>query len=240
MKIVVELIFVAILVACVWAGYKKGLVMTFGSILMIIISLFVGDLLSDTFSHEAVPVIHPFVAGYMEGSEGVMNEALVEVIGTSGTGTLSFDDAIAQHPEASEEFCKLSFMKLGVYESSAQAMAQETIAISEQTSSSLSASVVNVMCDKITYYLGFILFFAVTIILLTVLGNITNLSFKLPHMDKLNTIGGAVGGFVTGLMFCFLVAWILKFTGAFLPQEDLGILARMFVGMNTYSHFLSI
>lgn len=241
MKTIVELIFIAILVACVWSGFKKGLVMTLGSILIIIISLFFGDLLSDTFSHEAVPVISPFVSGYMEGEKGSITEALTEVLGEGvGTGGLSADDAIERNPEKAAEFCKLSYMKLGVYESTAEAMAQQAIEESQQGSGSLTESIVNVMCDKLTYFVGFILFFTLCIILLTVLGNITNLSFKIPYIDKLNSIGGVAGGLVVGIMFCLLAAWILKFTGMFLPEDEIGAVARLFVGFDTYSKFLSI
>ena len=241
MKTIIELIFIAILVACIWNGFKKGLVMTLGSILIIIISLFFGDLLSDTFSHEAIPVIHPFVSGYMEGDKGSINEALTEVLGEGvGVGGLSADDAIERAPEKALEFCKLSFMKMGVYESTAEVMAQQAIEESQQISGSLTESIVNVMCDNLTYFVGFILFFTLCIILLTVLGNITNLSFKIPYIDKLNNIGGVAGGLVTGIMFCLFAAWILKFTGILLPEDEIGAVANLFVGLNTYSKFLSI
>lgn len=240
MKYVVELIFIAILIASIWNGYKKGLVMALGSILIIIVSLFVGDLLSDTFSHEASPVVQPFIAGYMEGSEGAIEKSFAEIAGESA-GTISMEDTLELHPEYKPKIAEQSFIKLGIYRSSAAKMAEEALQLSEQNSLTLSAAIVSVMCDNVTYYIGFILFFAITIILLTVLGNISNLSFKLPNMEKLSAIGGAVAGFFTGIMFCSLTAWILKFTGALLLEEDAaGLLAKLFVKMNIFSGFLSI
>lgn len=239
MKIVVELIFIAIILVCIWNGYKKGLVMVLGSILMIIISLFLGDLLSDTFAHEANPVIQPFVAGYMEGSEGVINESFVEVSGSEST--VSMEDAIVLHPEYRQEIAKLSFMKMGIYENSAEKMAEQAVIHEEQNSLTLTAAIVDVMCGSATYFFGFILFFSITLILLTVLGNISNLSFKLPNMEKLNVIGGAVAGLIVAILFCSLAAWILKFSGALLPEEELGgIFGKLFVKMNLFSSFLSI
>lgn len=238
MKIVLDLLLLAIIIGCMWSGYKKGLVMTVGSIIVIIISLFFGDLLSDTFSHEAVPVIQPFVSGYMEGNDGVINEVLTEV--TGGTIVYSADDVLAQNPDIAEQLCKLSYTKMGIYESSAKTMTAEAIEAWHQGVGSLSSTLVTVMCEKLTYYVGFILFFAICVILLTVLGNITNLSFKIPYMNKLNNVGGAVGGFITGVMFCLLCAWMLKFLGLLIPQDELGLVARLFVSMNTYSGFLSV
>lgn len=241
MKTVLEVIFIAILISCTWSGYKKGLIMTAGSILVIIISLFVGDLLSDTFSHEAISVVQPFVSGYMEGSEGAISEALSETMGTEiGVGGLSADDTIAQHPEKAAEFCKLSYMKLGIYGSTADVMAQQAVELFDTTSQSMSDCIVEVMCDNLTYYVGFILFFTISAILLTVVGNITNLSFKIPYIGRLDSALGAATGVVVGIMFCLLAGWILKFTGLLFPEDEIGTVASLFAGMDTYSRFLSI
>lgn len=241
MKTVLEVIFIAILVSCVWSGYKKGLILTAGSILVIVISLFAGDLLSDTFSHEVIPVIQPFVSGYMEGSEGAITEALSETMGTGvGMGGLSTEDAVAQHPEKAAEFCKLSYTKLGIYDSTAEVMAQQAMDMAEANSQSLNDSIVEVMCNNLTYYVGFILFFTISAILLTVVGNITNLSFKIPYIGKFDSALGAAAGLVVGIMFCLLAGWMLKFTGILLPEDELGTVAGLFAGMDTYSKFLSI
>ncbi len=239
MRYIVELIFIVILLFSIWIGYKKGFVMTVGSILIIIISLFVGDLLSNTFAHEAVPVVRPFLAGYMEGNEGTIGEALDEILGGSAS-VLSADDAMELHPELKSELCEQSFLKMGVYSSAAKEMAENALKRSEQDTP-ISTVIVDEMCDTATYYLGFILFFAITLILLIVLGNLTNLSFKIPNADKLNTLGGAAAGLVVGFLFCAFAAWILKFTGRLLPEEDLwGIFSPLFVKINLFSAFLSI
>lgn len=239
MKLVIELAFIVIFVVAVWSGYKKGLVMTLGSIFIIIVSLFVGDLFSDTFAHEAIPAVRPFVAGYMEGAEGSIEKALSEVAGDT-SDLLSTDDIVESRPGITLDLCRLSYQDLGVYSSSAEQMAEEAVALHEQGGITITASIVEIMCQKLTYYLGFILFFAVTVILLTVLGNISNLSFKIPEMDLLNTIGGAAAGLVVGYLFCAFAAWALKFTGAVLPTDELGGLAKIFINADTLSKYLSI
>ena len=98
------------------------------------------------------------------------------------------------------------------------------------------------MTNDFTYYLAFLVFFALTLIILTVLGNILNLSFKFPEMDKLNDIGGISAGAVTGLMFCIIIVWALKFTGLILPEAEMKrtLLTALFLKLNILSQFLTV
>ena len=49
MKAILDIIFIAIILACAWTGYKKRLIMGIGGILAIIISIYGANLLSNTF-----------------------------------------------------------------------------------------------------------------------------------------------------------------------------------------------
>ena len=69
MKLIIDLIFIAILVVCGWSGYKKGIIMGIGGVLVIIISLYGGNLLSTTFSYEVIPALKPFASGYLAGQK---------------------------------------------------------------------------------------------------------------------------------------------------------------------------
>jgi hypothetical protein len=204
------------------------------------VGVFLGDLVSDTFSQEAVPALRPFVAGYMEGENGAIEEAVSELTGDDSE-TFSMTDILEARPEIKSELCKLSFMKVGVYESSAEKMSEQTLLYHEQSGVSLEAAIVEIMCESITYYIGFIIVFAVIVILLTVLCNISNISFKIPHMALLDNIGGAVAGLAVGFMFCSFAAWVLKFAGALVPESELsGVMANLFVNMDLLSRSLSL
>ncbi len=241
MRFVIEAVLLFIIAFCVWNGYKKGLVMCIGSLLAIIISLYVGDLLGDTFSSAVQPVMRPFVSGYMDGTDGIITENMNELLETGNT-SLSVDDALAQNPDKRHDLCVNSFKKVGVYTSSAEKMADEAIALSEQNSSSLSIAVVDVMCQNLAYCLIFILFFLLSIIIITVLGNLINLSFKIPEKDKLNNIGGAIAGAITGIIICMIITWVLKFCGAVLPEEDMSrtLLSALLLKINFLSLFLTV
>jgi len=241
MNFAFEIILLIILLMCAWTGYKKGLLMCIGTILTIIISLYVGDLLSDTFSPAVKPVFRPFASGYMDGTEGVISDSLNELL--SGNNTqLSVEDALAQYPDLKYQLCENSYKKVGIYTDAAKEMATETVARSRENSESLSSAIVDVMCSNFTYLIGFILFFVLSMIVFTVLGNILNLSFKIPDKDKLNDVGGAIAGAVTGILFCMIIAWVLEFSGALFPEEEMRhtLLTALFVKMDVMSVFLTI
>lgn len=241
MKIAIEILLLIIILMCTWNGYKKGLVMCIGTILAIIISLYVGDLLSDTFSPAVKPVLRPFVGGYMDGSDGVISNNLKDLLDGNKAG-LSVDDALKQYPEIKSQLIENSYKDVGIFTPSAKKMATEAVDLAETNSLPVTSATVDVLCGSVTYFFGFIIFFVITMIVLTVLGNILNLSFKIPEKEKLNYIGGAVAGAITGIMFCMIITWILKFSGALFPEEEMRrtLLTALFLKMDVMSVFLTI
>jgi len=241
MRFLFEAVLLFILLLCAWNGYKKGLVMCIGTILAIIISLYVGDLMGDTFSSAVTPVLRPFISGYMDGTEGVISESMTELIGTANSG-LSVDEALAQNPDLKYDLCVNSFQQVGIYSSAAKSMATQATALSDESGVTLSSAIVSVACSSIAYTMIFILFFLLTVIIITVIGNLFNLSFKIPGKEKLNTIGGVAAGTLTGIIICMLVTWMLRFAGAFLPEETMRrtLLTALFLKINFIPLFLTI
>jgi len=241
MRFLFEAVLLFIILFCIWNGYKKGLVMCIGTVLAIIISLYVGDLLGDTFSNAVQPVMRPFVSGYMDGTEGIIAENANELLGTAISG-LSLDDALDQNPDIKYELCVESYEKVGIYSSAAKKMANEAIALADAEDELLTAAIVDVMSLKLSYSLIFILFFLLSIIIITVVGNLFNLSFKIPGKDKLNNVGGAIAGGATGLLICMTIVWVLRFCGAALPEEDMRhtLLTALLLKINLLPVVLSI
>ena len=239
MKIIVELILLATIIICVWSGYKKGLVMEVGAIIAIIISIYMGNLLSETFSPSVAPVMQPFVSGYMDGSEGVIGKNLDSLL-TAEEAQLSVEDALKRHPEVSYELAKASYMDMGIYEDTADTMAVAAAEYAQSMEVPLTAAIVEIMCDHVTYYLGFILFFVLILIIITAFGNILNLSFKIPEQDQLNDMGGLISGAIIGIVYCCIIAWALKFTGMLLHEEKMSgtIITGLFLKLDIMSKIL--
>ena len=216
-KLILNILLIAIVVICAWSGYKKGLIMGIGGIIIIIISLFGANLLSNTFSYEVIPALRPFASGYMEKQ---MNGTVSEEMGITESG-LSVEDYLLRNPDETEEFCFRSYQMLGIYETEAHELAQQAMDYAEAQDVSIREAVSEVLCTAVTYTAGFLLAFLLLLIALTVLGNLPNLSFKIPHLDIVNDILGTLLGIVTGVMFCAVIVWALQYMGILFKEEVL-------------------
>lgn len=224
MKLIIDLIFIAILVVCGWSGYKKGIIMGIGGLLVIIISLYGGHLLSTTFSYEVIPALKPFVSGYLEAK---VSTGLYDALGYEADDNgeydveLSVHDLFEQYPQQRQAVVKNAYKSLGVYDATATQMAEEAEEYADEYGAEMSDGAIYVFCQRFTYYLGLILGFALVAIVLTVVGNLLNIGFKFPALDIINGIGGAAIGLLTGMCFCIVLAWVFRFTGKLLPEDTL-------------------
>ena len=218
MKAILTLLFLAIFVLCGWTGYKKGLIMGVGSLLVFVISVYGANLLSTTYSPEVVDALRPFASGYVETA--VVDKTVRPALGIDDT-TLSVGDFLAQNPGKEEQFCQLIYENMGIYEDTSVQMAGEAVDYSQKYGVSTLDAAVEVLCLRIAFVGGFIIAFLMIIIILTVIGNIPNLSFKIPDMDLLNDVGGMILGLVQAVCLCLVIAWTLKFTGLVIKQSVL-------------------
>ena len=239
MKAVLSLLFLSILIFCVWSGYKKGLIMGVFSLIAFVISVYGANLLSQTYSGEVVDALRPFASGFVEVN--VVNKTVRPAMGIDSSN-LSVKDFFAQNPGHETEFCTLTYEGMGIHASTSEQMAGEAVAYAAENGVELMDAVVEVLCRRISYVGGFILAFVMLLILLTVIGNIPNISFQIPNHELLNDIGGAVAGLVQGLAFCLIIGWALRFVGLLVSQETLSntFLVSWFMDRTIFVHLLGI
>ena len=89
MSIIIDLVLLLIVALCIWNGYKSGLIGGFAGILAIIIALLAGSMLSSNYAYEAIPVLEPFVDGYID-SQKTRDEVMAEM--GYGSTDLSLED----------------------------------------------------------------------------------------------------------------------------------------------------
>ena len=252
MERIINLVLIGILLVCAWSGYKKGIIMGIGGIVAIIVALYGANLVATTFSYDIISAMRPFATGYMEsqmrreGSGGATislgiddeeeeeeEDSILEQMGWESSD-LSVEDLLSEHPESRGAFCVACYEKLGLSEETSRVMAAEAMEYADANETDMIGSVVQVLCEDICFVGCFLLAFLLIIILLTVIGNLPNLSYKLPHLDLLNDIGGTLLGIVTGLMFCVILVWALKFTGIVIGKDTLASarVARLFLEHN--------
>ena len=236
MERIINLVLIGIILICAWSGYKKGIIMGIGGILAIIVSLYGANLVATTFSYDIISAMRPFASGYVESQirreessvaislgdeeEEEEEDSILEQMGWESS-ELSVEDLLAENPDRREEFCVACYQKLGLTDDTSRIMAAKAIAYAGENETDMISSVVQVLCEEVCFVGCFLLAFLLIIILLTVIGNLPNLSYKLPHLDLLNDIGGALLGITTGLMFCVVLVWALKFTGIVIGRDTL-------------------
>lgn len=220
MKAAIDIILLAILLHGAWSGYKKGLIMGIGGILCIIVSIYGANLLANTFSMDVVPAMKPFAGGFMEGridaEEGVLD--------SMGWGDLNYsvDDLLAIHPEDKETFAAACYENIGIDSRSAKVMAEAALDDAETNGVGVVEGVIQQLCESVSYVCCFTLAFIMIIIVLTVVGNLPNLSYKIPHMDIVNDIAGTLLGIVNAAMLCVVLVWCMKFLGIIIGSDTLG------------------
>ena len=221
---IINLVLIGILVICAWQGYKKGIIMGIIEILVIILSLYGAQLLSDTFSYEIIPVMKPFVGGVMDTR---IDDTAFGVLGFEPDENgdyhvdQSLSDMIEAMPESRREICRWAYKGLGLYDAIADSMADKAVGYMDTNGADINSAITNILCQSISWYGGFILAFILLFTVLIVIVNIPNLSFKLPYVGILNDIGGLAIGVYTGLLFCSLLVWVLQFVGLLLPEDTL-------------------
>ena len=227
MRAIIDLVLLGILIVCIWTGYKKGLLMGLGGILCIIISIYGANLAAMVLSYDMIPALKPFANGYTESLLAKNDSKVLKQMGWEHS-EFSVDDLLAQNPERRQEFAENCYLAMGLDRTTAGRLAEQAVAYLE-TGGSMMEAVVHTLCATVSYVAAFTVAFLMILIILTVLGNLPNLSYKLPHLDLVNDIGGAVLGLVRGIMFCALLVWVLKFLGMLLGSETLG--SSIFGGM---------
>ncbi len=241
---IINLVLIGIVVICAWQGFKKGIIMGIIGVLVIILSLYGAQLLSDTFSYEIIPVLKPFVSGFMDTR---IEETAYGVLGYEPDEngeydvTQSISDMLDSMPESRKEIALWSYRDLGFYEDLAEDMAQRAVDLSDQSSLTISTAISNVLCQSISWYGGFILAFILLFTVMTVIVNLPNLSFKLPYVGIINDLGGIAIGIFTGFLFCSILMWVLQFAGLLLPQDTLkeaGV-AAWFLDKNLLSNYIT-
>ena len=76
MKIVLTVVLAAIILAAVWSGYRRGLILSAAQLAAIVVAFYGAALLAGQVSDRLLPVAEPFAGGYFEGQLDVVAAGL--------------------------------------------------------------------------------------------------------------------------------------------------------------------
>lgn len=228
MKAIIDIILLIIIALCTWSGYKRGLIGGVASLLAIIISLLGGSIVAAAYSHEVVPAFEPFLDGYVDS--GKMRDSVLEKMGY-GDSDYSLEDILAADSSLRHDYAYETLRQVGMYSQRAEEMATEAVALADASGMSMTDSVVAILCDTVTYLIAVAVSFLLLLILIVAVGNMFNLSFRLPNMENVDEIGGAVLGFAEGFVYCVLLCWVLSYMGLIIGRDTMNgtTLGRFFL-----------
>lgn len=232
MTLIIDIALLLIIALCTWGGYKRGLVGGIAGLLAIVIALFGGSLLSATYSGEVIPALKPFIGGVIDTP---LTEAeLLDRLGY-GSSDKSLNDILAEDPSLCYDYAYECMDFVGFSADRSTELANRAVTVFEENADmDLTDAVIATLCETVPYVLGLLLAFLMILIVLVAVANVVNLSFRLPNMENLDEIGGAVLGFLRGFLYCVLLVWVLSFFGLVIGRDTLEhtTLARFFLSFD--------
>ena len=202
LRLILELVLLAILLLCAWRGYRNGLISGILAICAVLFSFYAADVLADTYSGEFTKMLEPFVSGVVDSAWTAAEDSFPE----------------GHEPEV-YEMTLATVEGAGLMKSAAVNVARSVAAEVTETGAVLRSVIVDKLCILASYVLTYAVMFILLIIAFGVIGNLFNLAFKLPGLELINGVLGALLGLFKGLLFCFAIAWALRFLGMLLPEE---------------------
>lgn len=238
MRWVIDLVLLAVVLLCAWNGYRKGLIMELGAVVCIVVSLVGANMIANSFSMEVVSAVKPFAGGFIEG---VIANDVPERLDYD-VSEYSITDIVANDPEKALDVAEATFMCMGIYQPTARDLAEDVQTYASENGVSLKSAIIDVTCNTLVYAATVALCFLLILIFLTFLANIPNLTFRLPNMEEVDEIGGAIVGVLRGILLGMLAVWVLKFMGLLIGEDTIGstILGRLFEKIGIVSFFLGV
>lgn len=216
MKIVLTVVLAAIILAAVWGGYRRGLILSAAQLAAIVVAFYGAALLAGQVSARLLPVAEPFAGGYFEGQLDAVAAGLPD-----NDAGLSGEDWVAAHSDTAEEYTQKCFAAAGVSGRAGQRMARQALALRDAQELPLRTAMTQLYCARLCYVLVTAVGFLLLMLILSAIGNLPNLTFRIPNRERLNDFGGAAIGAVNGVCFGILLCWALQFAGPVIGCDTL-------------------
>lgn len=231
-SIIIDAVLALIVLFLVFKGYRRGLIVEMIGVVAIIAAIVGANILAGTYASEFADVMKPFAGGLVDKAV---------------SGTVSEDenhDGVLSPDEMSDVYTVTynALRKVGVSEPSARLIAEK---LNEQTGTAaghISERITDYLCEKLTFLLIFAIVFILIVIIFVAIGNVINLAFKLPGLETLNHVAGAVFGFAKGAIIVLFIACLFRYLGLLVPEEitDKTILLKWLTNSNILADIIGI
>ena len=236
MSIIIDIILIAIIAFAGWRGYKEGIINGVFGLLAVIVAIYLANLVATVYHPEFTGMLKLFANGVIDSSvSSVLHPTPKEL--QEGIITIEEKDKGDVYVVS-----YTAMRNIGFSDSLSKQLAEETMKTEKHVGRDLSNTLTELLCQKVSFILIFFIFFVLAAIIFAIIGNIINLKFTLPGLDKVNNIVGAVLGAAKGFMFILVFTCILRYAGMILPEKLITgtVLTEGLINKNLLANLLGI
>lgn len=225
-----DLIVAAVLLLCLFQGYRRGFVLTLCGFLAVFVALFGASFVSSTLAEPISQMIRP---GLEESLSQKFQQSVENYDFDQPTGT----DKAGISESFTEELDNLlgTLQDSPLYQSFRQALEHAIKDGVLSIAGDAAHSMAEYIALQIAKVVLFVLSFVLILILWRLLSHALNLACRLPVLSALNHWSGAIVGLLKGVVLLYIAAWLLK--NSLLPPEvtDQTVLLRFFSSTNPFT-----
>jgi len=218
MSVIIDILLVLVLISCVWAGIRKGLVLGVAGLIVLLVAIVGANFIAKTYSKEFIPAVEPFISNFVDEA---VNSLQLEGEDEAEPVEYRLDGETEEIVPEVYDAAMTSLKKLGISESSARTLAEKASKGVAKVGQSLTNSLADELCKTICYLMVFMIAFILIFIILTIIATILNLAFKLPGLNIVNDIGGGILGLAKGAVLVCAIACVLQYVGIAFPAGTL-------------------
>jgi len=207
--VIIDIVVAAVLVSFLIYGGSRGLVRSLAGLVAVVIALVGAGIAAATFAPPAAEFVTPLIAEKIE-------ERVEDAVASRS------DDVQMPEVEVAEDLTVGELLAiLGLDEEVRGQLSEQAESAVRDTGAAVVEAVVESVAYSFIYGALYILVFLLLILLVHVLIGAMDLVMKLPGLNLLNALGGALVGVIEGALLLFLAVWVLRRLGVSFETEAL-------------------
>ena len=254
MNIVIDLILVAIIAYCAWRGFKNGIIRGICGFLGLLVALYGANIVASVYSPEFTGMLNPFVSGVVDTSVSKVLEYDGTEIEEEDRISFSLRDTDDEEDEEEKEkskssrlvlltdaekedvytVCFASCRYLGLAESASDIVAAKVAENTASVGQRMSADLSDGLCETLSFALVYAVAFTLIAIVFAVIGNLINLTFRIPGIEKVESYVGLAIGILRGILLVMIIMVLFRYAGMLISDEviDKTILPKLLINSN--------
>lgn len=217
MAVIIDLILAAVLIICTVLGWRRGAFKSVVGMVIVVAALLGAGFIASQGAPAAAKAIAPMISQQIEArfdqAAGDLTPAETENIGEEDAAGL--------------------FSAAGLYQKTAEDLAQSAVDQAKETGVSLVEAAAESMLQPVAAAVLFLLSFFVLLVVLKLISKVLGLLTAVPGLHLMDALGGGLFGLLQGCIILFALVWAVQFWSGIPAQVlDQTILFRFFATLN--------